>query len=81
MTKTTMVREFEEELRSAITAFKQRQASSIAIRMQPMREMMISDLESLIKQCDITIASSARRDDDFKSIIIDTNRQMSEVSL
>lgn len=34
MTKTTVVREFEEVLKSQITAFKQKQGTTLAIRMQ-----------------------------------------------
>jgi len=59
MTKTTMVREFEEELKSQITKFKQKQGSTLAIRMQMMRGKMLDDLASLIAQCDVTIAASA----------------------
>ena len=40
MAKTTMVREFEETLKLAITKFKQRQGKTIAIRMAKMRSKM-----------------------------------------
>merc|ERR1712072_187835 len=54
MTKTTVVREFEEELKSKITAFKQKQGTTLAIRMQMMRAKMLKDLAELIATCDKT---------------------------
>ena len=61
MSKTTMVREFEEELKMKITSFKQKQGSTLAIRMQMMRGKMVDDLNSLITQCDKTIIGSLAR--------------------
>jgi len=81
MTKTTLVREFEEELKSKITAFKQKQGKSLAIRMQMMRSKMLKDLAELIGTCDKTIAGTARRENDFKSILIEADKKMKETSL
>lgn len=81
MNKTTVVREFEEELKSKITAFKQKQGKSLAIRMQMMRAKMIKDLAELIATCDKTIAASARRENDFKSILVEADKKMKETSL
>jgi len=52
MSKTTLVREFEETLKTAVTQFKQKQGSTLAIRMEKMRGKMVVDLGTLIKQCD-----------------------------
>lgn len=81
MTKTTVVREFEEELKRQITAFKQKQGKDIAIRMSMMRAKMLTDLADLITQCDKTIAASAKRENDFKSIIVEADKKMTETSL
>jgi len=81
MSKTTMVREFEEELKKQITAFKQKQGTTLAIRMQAMRTKMVVDLQDLILQCDKTIISSAAREGDFKSILVEADKKMSETSL
>jgi len=81
MTKTTVVREFEEELKSKITSFKQKQGKSLAIRMQMMRAKMLVDLADLIAQCDKTIAASAARENDFKSILVEADKKMKETSL
>jgi len=81
MTKTTMVREFEEELKSKITAFKQKQGKTLAIRMQAMRTKMLKDLAELIASCDKTIAASAKREGDFKSILVEADKKMKETTL
>lgn len=81
MTKTTVVREFEEELKRQITAFKQKQGKTIAIRMSMMRSKMLEDLKDLIIQCDKTIAASAKREGDFKSILVEADKKMKETSL
>lgn len=81
MTKTTLVREFEETLKLQITAFKQKQGKSLAIRMQQMRAKMLTDLAELMAQCDKTIAGSASREGDFKSILVEADKQMKETSL
>jgi len=75
MTKTTVVRTFEEELKQKITAFKQKQGKTLAIRMQKMRAMMIKDLDELMATCDKTIAATAAREGDFKSILVDVDKQ------
>jgi len=81
MSKTTMVREFEEELKRQIAAFKQKQGKTIAIRMSMMRTKMLKDLADLIVQCDKTIAASAKRENDFKSILVEADKKMAETSL
>lgn len=81
MTKTTVVREFEEELKSKITAFKQKQGKTLAIRMSMMRTKMLKDLAELIQTCDKTIAASRRRENDFKSILVEADKKMKETSL
>jgi cell division septum initiation protein DivIVA len=81
MGKTTMVREFEEELKRQIAAFKQKQGKTIAIRMSMMRTKMLKDLADLIVQCDKTIAASAKRENDFKSILVEADKKMAETSL
>lgn len=81
MDKTTIVREFEEELKSKIASFKQKQGSTLAIRMQAMRSKMLRDLAELITQCDKTIAASASREGDFRSILVDADKKMKETSL
>lgn len=81
MTKTTVVREFEEELKSKITAFKQKQGTTLAIRMQAMRAKMLKDLAELIAQCDKTIIASAKRENDFKSILVEADKKMKETKL
>ena len=81
MSKTTMVREFEEELKMKITSFKQKQGSTLAIRMQMMRGKMVDDLNSLITQCDKTIVGSLARENDFKSILVEADKKMKETAL
>lgn len=81
MGKTTVVREFEEELKRQIAAFKQKQGKTIAIRMSMMRTKMLNDLADLIVQCDKTIAASAKRENDFKSILVEADKKMAETSL
>jgi len=81
MTKTTVVREFEEELKSKITAFKQKQGTTLAIRMQKMRSKMVVDLNELIASCDKTIVASAAREGDFKSILVEADKKMKETKL
>jgi len=81
MTKTTVVREFEEELKSKITAFKQKQGTTLAIRMQMMRAKMLRDLEELLAVCDKTIAATKARENDFKSILVEADKKMRETSL
>jgi len=81
MTKTTVVREFEEELKSKITSFKQKQGTTLAIRMDKMRGKMVTDLVELIASCDKTIAATARREGDFKSILAEADKKMRETSL
>lgn len=75
MAKTTLVRQFEEDLKLGITKFKQRQGKSIAIRMAKMRSKMTSDLDALIASCDVAIAGTAARQNDFKSLLVDVNKE------
>ena len=49
--------------------------------MQMMRAKMTEDLARLIAQCDITIAASAKRENDFKSILVEADKKMKETSL
>lgn len=81
MTKTTVVREFEEELKSKITSFKQKQGKTLAIRMQAMRSKMVQDLVELIASCDKTIVATRRREGDFRSILVEADKKMKETSL
>ena len=81
MTQTTMVREFEEVLKSSIESFKQKQGKSIAIRMAAMRSKMTADLVTLISSCDKTIRATAARENDFRSILVKADDKMRETSL
>lgn len=76
MTKTSMVREFEEGLKSAITSFKMKQGKTLAIRMQMMRAKMIKDLVELVALCDKTIIATAARENDFRSILVKADEKM-----
>lgn len=42
---------------------------------------MTKDLDDLISSCDVTIAATAKREGDFKSILVDTNKEMQKVTL
>jgi len=81
MTQTTMVREFEEVLKSSIESFKQKQGKSIAIRMAAMRSKMTADLVTLISSCDKTIRATQARENDFRSILVKADEKMRETSL
>lgn len=81
MTKTTMVREFEETLQLMVAAFKQKQGTTLAIRMEKMRAKMLADLAELISVCDKTITGSASREGDFRSILVQADERMRETSL
>jgi len=81
MTKTTMVREFEETLQLMVSAFKQKQGRTLAIRMEKMRAKMLADLAELITVCDKTIVGTASREGDFRSILVEADKKMRETSL
>ena len=49
--------------------------------MAKMREKMVKDLNDLIASCDVTIAATAKREGDFKSILVDTGKEMQKVTL
>lgn len=42
--------------------------------MQKMRAKMIDDLDELMASCDKTVAATAKREGDFKSILVDVNK-------
>lgn len=46
-----------------------------------MRAKMTQDLDDLIAQCDKTMHHTKRRENDFKSILIDTDKQMNKMVL
>lgn len=81
MTQTTVVREFEEVLKTSIDKFKQKQGKSIAIRMAAMRGKMTADLVTLIASCDKTIRATQARENDFRSILVKADEKMKETSL
>jgi len=78
LTKTTIVRNFEEELITSIDKFRQKQGSSLAIRMQMMREKMVTDLDNLLASCDTTIRNVTIREDAFLSILTEAESRMRE---
>ena len=78
LSKTSIVRDFEETLQTAIDKFKAKQGSSLAIRMQAMRAKMIVDLDNLMTNCDTTAASVKVREDAFLSILTEADERMKE---
>lgn len=81
MTQTTTVRLFEEDLKHAISQFKQKQGRSLSIRMNSMRAKMVKDLDDLLVSCERTMQATQKRENDFKSILVKADEKMRETSL
>jgi len=75
ITKTKVVREFETVLKLSLDNFKGKVGSDLCMRLMPLRKKMITDLQTLIKSCDVTMEKTQRRENDFKNILISVNEE------
>jgi hypothetical protein len=81
ITTTAAVRRFEEQLNTSVDSFKSRQGSEIAIKLNASRDMIVEDLDELIKVCDQTMRATQKRENDFKSIIISVDKDINGLML
>lgn len=68
-------------MKTSLDAFVQKQGSAIAIKLNASRNMIVDDLDELIKSCDVTMAATQQRENDFKSIIITVDKEMNKLML
>jgi len=67
--KSKVVKAMEEELKLQFTKFNSKKdKGGLFTRFEKLRNKMIGDLDTLIRKCDHTIASSARKNGDFLSL-------------
>lgn len=75
MGKRAVIKEFEEEVKHKRDIFGGQATTALVLQLAILRKKMVRDLDDLMAQCVKTMAESAAREEEFRTILVDVTEQ------